>query len=64
MRPAAPLPPTSKTMKKKRVLCISYDSGANRTPPAHFQNHENGNSPMHCFMILRPAAPSRPFQKP
>ena len=46
LNPAAPLPPTSKTMKMKTVLRISHDSGANRTPPRHFQNHEIANSPM------------------
>ena len=47
LRPAAPLLPTSKTIKMKAVLCISYGSGGNRTPPGHFQNHENDNSLMH-----------------
>ena len=54
LRPAAPLPPTSKTMKMKTVLCISFDSGANRTHPGHFQNYDNDN---------RPAGPLPPTSK-
>ena len=42
-----PPPAHFKTMKIMTVLCISYDSGARRTPPAHFRNHENGDRPMH-----------------
>ena len=38
---------TSKTMKMITVLCISYDSEANRQLPTHFQNHENADCPMH-----------------
>ena len=38
---------TSKTMKMITVLCISYDSEANRQLPTHFQNHENADRPMH-----------------
>ena len=59
-RPAAPLPPTPKTMKMKTVLCISYDSEDNRTSPGHFPNHENDNIPMHFLWFLRPAAPLPP----
>ena len=36
LEPSAPLPLTAKTMKMMTVLCISYDFGAIRTPPAHF----------------------------
>ena len=46
LEPSAPHPGTSKTMKMITVLCISYDSEA-RPPPAHFQSHENEDSPMH-----------------
>ena len=41
LEPTAPSPGTSKTMKIIIILCISSDSGANRPPPARFQNHEN-----------------------
>ena len=33
LRPAAPLPPTSKTMKIMTVPCIFYDSEASRPLP-------------------------------
>ena len=49
LKPAAPLPPTLKTMK---MLTVLYDSEANRPTPTHFQNHENGNIPMHLFLMI------------
>ena len=49
LEPAAPFPPTSKTMKMLTVACISNDSEANRPPPTHFERHENENNPMHLL---------------
>ena len=38
LKPTAPLPPASKTMKMLTVPCISNDSEANRPPPTHFKD--------------------------
>ena len=43
LEPAAPPPPISKLRKCMAV----FDSGANRPPLAHFQNHENDASSIH-----------------
>ena len=43
---AAPSPPLFQTMKMHGILCISYDSGANRFLLGHFQNYEHDNNPM------------------
>ena len=49
LEPAAPLPPTSKTMKMMTVLCFPFDFGASHPRPTHFQNHENDGSPMYLL---------------
>ena len=38
---------TSKTMKMITLPCISDDAAASRPVPAHFQNHENIDRPVH-----------------
>ena len=64
LKPAAPLQPTSKTMKMRTVPCISYDYTANSPTPGHFQNHENENSPMHFLWFWGQPPPSCPLPKP
>ena len=62
MRPAAPLPPTSKTVTMLTAQYVCYDSEAVRPPPTYFQRHKNGDGPM-FLMIQNPAAPLPPIPK-
>ena len=55
---------TKPVIEMLTVPCISNDSEPSRPSPAHFQNHENYDSPMHFWWSWSQSLPSRALSKP